>query len=247
MIVALLALFIAMSGTTYAVTSVPKRSVGSAQLKRGAVRTENIAKGAVTAAKLAKGVVSKGPAKAGFADKAGRSDRAKLADHAARADSATNATTAASATTAATAGDADTLDGKDSTYFLPRSTLFDIPRADLGPGETADVTIGPFKFTQRCLVDVAGVGTADVLISTTQSHSAFDGEVITSDLGPSSDEVQRRFAYVESPAGAPAFKASIDGTAVMPGGGEARSVVFYTGINLFGTTGRCQFGGLAIV
>jgi len=34
MVVALAALFVALSGTTYAVTSLPKRSVGSLQLKR---------------------------------------------------------------------------------------------------------------------------------------------------------------------------------------------------------------------
>ena len=54
-IIALLAMFIAMGGTTYAVTKLPKRSVGSLQLKKGAVHKENIANGAVTASKLAKG------------------------------------------------------------------------------------------------------------------------------------------------------------------------------------------------
>jgi hypothetical protein len=252
MIVSLIALFVAMGGTTYAVTSLPERSVGSAQLKRGAVRKENIAKGAVTASKLAKGLVYKAPAgkyaeKAGYAERAGKSEQAKLADRATLADNATSATSAGSAASAGTAANADTLDGRDSSFFLSRATLVDIPRSDLGPGQTSDVTIGPFKFKERCLVDQAGIGSADVLIWTTQDHSAFDGDAISADLLVGSAEPERRFIFVESPMGAPAFKASNDGTAVMPGGGEARSVVFYTGINLFGTSGRCYFGGLAIV
>ena len=106
MVVALVALFVAMGGTTYAVTSLPKRSVGSAQLKKGAVHKENIATGAVTASKLAKGLVGNGPrwtagptvpiivnqdipsdgvayaSKAGWADNAGKADRASLAEKA---------------------------------------------------------------------------------------------------------------------------------------------------------------------
>ena len=37
MVVALIALFVAMGGTTYAVKRLPKRSVGAAQLKKDAV------------------------------------------------------------------------------------------------------------------------------------------------------------------------------------------------------------------
>jgi hypothetical protein len=54
MIVALVALFVAMSGTTYAVKRLPKRSVGSSQLKKDAVRTRNIKARNVTRSKIAK-------------------------------------------------------------------------------------------------------------------------------------------------------------------------------------------------
>ena len=60
MIVALAALVMSLSGTTYAVTKLPSRSVGSTQLKKGAVRSENIAKGAVTTSKLALGLTAAG-------------------------------------------------------------------------------------------------------------------------------------------------------------------------------------------
>ena len=45
MIVALAALFVALGGTSYAALSLPKNSVGSAQIKRGAVTKTKIARG----------------------------------------------------------------------------------------------------------------------------------------------------------------------------------------------------------
>ena len=56
LVVSLIALFVALGGTSYAaVTAVPANSVGTAQLKNGAVTTPKIANGAVTAAKIAGG------------------------------------------------------------------------------------------------------------------------------------------------------------------------------------------------
>jgi hypothetical protein len=43
------------------------------------------------------------------------------------------------------------------------------------------------------------------------------------------------------------FKAEDDGTAVAPSGSEVRSITWYVGVNLFNTSGRCYFGGFAIV
>jgi hypothetical protein len=54
MIVAMIALFVAMGGTTYAVKRLPKRSVGAAQLKKNAVRTKNIKARNVTRSRIAK-------------------------------------------------------------------------------------------------------------------------------------------------------------------------------------------------
>jgi hypothetical protein len=54
MIVAMIALFVAMGGTTYAVKRLPKRSVGAAQLKKDAVRTRNIKARNVTRSRIAK-------------------------------------------------------------------------------------------------------------------------------------------------------------------------------------------------
>ena len=52
MVVAFIALFVAIGGSSYAVTRLPAKSVGSKQLRKGAVRTTNLANGAVTGAKV---------------------------------------------------------------------------------------------------------------------------------------------------------------------------------------------------
>jgi hypothetical protein len=52
LVVSLIALFVALGGTTYAATSLPRNSVGPKQLKKNAVTSPKIKKGAVTAAKI---------------------------------------------------------------------------------------------------------------------------------------------------------------------------------------------------
>jgi hypothetical protein len=57
-IVATLALFLALGGVSYAVLRIPKASVGTAQLRNGAVTAGKLARGAVTSSKLARGTVT---------------------------------------------------------------------------------------------------------------------------------------------------------------------------------------------
>src|SRR3954470_13302173 len=52
LVISLLALFVALGGTTYAVQRLPKRSVGPAQLRVDAVRNKNIKAGAVSRSKI---------------------------------------------------------------------------------------------------------------------------------------------------------------------------------------------------
>ncbi len=52
LVIALVALFVALGGTSYAALSIPANSVGSKQLKKNAVTTAKIKNGAVTAGKI---------------------------------------------------------------------------------------------------------------------------------------------------------------------------------------------------
>lgn len=52
MVVAFIALFVAIGGSSYAVTRLPARSVGAKQMRKAAVRTVNLANNAVTGAKV---------------------------------------------------------------------------------------------------------------------------------------------------------------------------------------------------
>jgi hypothetical protein len=264
MTLSLVALFMALSGTTYAVTQLPARSVGSAELQRGAVRSENIANGAVASSKLSQGSSARQArqssakrfranvsyaAKAGYADYALHADTAPLADRATFATTAGSASVAGSATTAGAAGDTAKLGGLDSSRYLSRSTIVEIPRFSLGNEETkVMLEYGPFKLTARCYInDALGEDDADVLISTTQPHSAFEGFSIDPDLSPGDFESTRSVIGVGGPTGAQQFESSADGTAVAPDGTEIRSMIFYSGLNLDGQAGPCTFGGMAIL
>jgi hypothetical protein len=85
------------------------------------------------------------------------------------------------------------------------------------------------------------------LISTTQPHSAFEGFSRDADLNPGDLEVNRSVVSVDETPGQPQFESSAYGTAIAPDGTEIRSMIVYAGVNLFGQTGRCSFGGFVIV
>ena len=113
--IALLALFIALGGTTYAATALPKNSVGTKQLKKNAVTAPKIKNGAVTNAKIGKNAVTGVKVKDDSLTGADilESSLGKVPS-AAAADSATNATNATHARpphTATTAANANALNG----------------------------------------------------------------------------------------------------------------------------------------
>ena len=57
LVVALLALIVALGGTSYAATKLPKNSVGSKQVKNSSLKAKDIAPGAIGATSIAPGVV----------------------------------------------------------------------------------------------------------------------------------------------------------------------------------------------
>lgn len=131
MIVALLALFVAMGGTTYAAINLPANSVGTKQLKNAAVSNSKLKNGAVGTNKLADRAVTRtklnvtgltvpDAIRAGSATtaaNAANADHATNANHAAVAD---NATHADSATGAVTADNANALGGQSADSYRDR-------------------------------------------------------------------------------------------------------------------------------
>jgi hypothetical protein len=61
MVVALVALVIALGGTGYAVTQLPKNSVGTAQIKKNAVTGAKVKNGSLTAVDFRRGTLLVGP------------------------------------------------------------------------------------------------------------------------------------------------------------------------------------------
>jgi hypothetical protein len=97
MVIACLALLVALSGTGYAAIKLPAKSVGTKQLKTGAVTNAKLARRAVTGAKVAGNSLTGTQIKEATlatVPKATRAVTADTATHATAADSATHAVTA---------------------------------------------------------------------------------------------------------------------------------------------------------
>ncbi len=94
-VMATVAVFIALGGASYAAIKVPKNSVGTKQLKNGAVTADKVKNGAITGQKIASQTLGTVPS----ATKATAAETATNAAHATTADTATNATNAANAKT----------------------------------------------------------------------------------------------------------------------------------------------------
>jgi hypothetical protein len=106
-VVACMALFVALGGVGYAATKLPKNSVGSKQLKNGAVTSAKLKAKAVTAAKLGAGAVGTA-ALANGAVTGAKVDASSLG-------TVPNATHANAANTAA---DATSLQGRPPSSFI---------------------------------------------------------------------------------------------------------------------------------
>jgi hypothetical protein len=118
MLVALLALFIALGGSSYAAVKI-----GARDIKRGAVGTRAVANDSIRSADIHNATITGADVKddaltnADIDNASLSAATAKSADTAARATTATTAASATTANTAKKADDAERLDGLDSTDF----------------------------------------------------------------------------------------------------------------------------------
>ena len=121
---------------------------------------------------------------------------------------------------------------------------------EIGEGTRDMLKVGPFTLMARCRVGEtiegqANSDQADIIISTTQSKSAFDGDDLLGSLDPGDDIETRQFVNTEHrPTGSPRFEASSDGLAI---GGDGKVYIrgsyLFAGININGEAGKCKFGG----
>jgi hypothetical protein len=127
--IALLALFVALSGVAVALPGKngidkndPKRgSIGTRAIANNSIRTADIRTGAVRASDIGDGSVTGDDVSEGTLGKVPRATSADSAARAATATSAETAKTAGSAATAASAANAGALDGVSSTGYLRTS------------------------------------------------------------------------------------------------------------------------------
>jgi hypothetical protein len=118
-VVSTICLFLLLGGgAAWAATSLPKNSVGTKQLKKGAVTGAKVKDGSLTGADINASTLGQVPS-AATAGTATSAAHATGADTATRAASAGSADHAASADTATRAGDATTLDGLGPSAFYP--------------------------------------------------------------------------------------------------------------------------------
>jgi hypothetical protein len=135
LIVAITALVVAMAGTAFAATQLPKNSVGSKQLKKDAVTGAKVKNGTLTGSDINLASLGKVPS-------AGNAESATLADRALTADSVNSAKTAQSADHAATAGHATTADSAtDADHAVVADSASSIPAA--GPIRIIDAAGEP--------------------------------------------------------------------------------------------------------
>lgn len=181
--IALIALFFALAGTTFAAANaLPRNSVGAKQLKKNAVTNVKIAKGAVT------GVKVKGNSLTGT-----QINEATLGK-------------VPSATTA------------DSAATVAKTFQTGIIKAQVG--QTVSVAaFGPFSVSMRCTDLGSNNYQLDLIISSTEDHSAAAGTASgPGDFGPATPEATRTLSTIQSTTPIYLSPYSIDLVAAAPSG-----------------------------
>lgn len=226
LVVAVIALVVALGGTSYAaITSVPRHSVGTrqlrngavtaAKLKRSAVRTAKLKNGAVTTAKLKNGAVTTVKLKNGAVTAAKLNTAGVTVPNAIHAQTASTATTASTAATAGTARTAETATKADS---LATSTSGSTESGSFAPSmatEVASQTLWTaISFPQPLAEPLSGSSKVVVTTSSTadcpgvgQAAAGYLCLYVAGDSGLSATTPSG--VYVDSPSGAGKYGVSL--------------------------------------
>ena len=209
-VVSTLCLFLLLGGAAWAATSLPKNSVGTPQLKNGAVTGAKVKNGSLTGADIEASTLGQVPS-AATAGTAADAAHATGADTATRAAAAGTADHAASADTATTAGDAKTLDGIGPSAFLPAGRVPRISYEGHSEGEPVAplpiLTVGPLTLSAQCAqAGEAGARNLLQIVATGPTGSTMDyGQTIGGStkvgvysLDPAALEVVERLISTET-------------------------------------------------
>jgi hypothetical protein len=237
MLIALLALFVAMGGTTFAVSRIPRNSVGSKQLKRSAVRSRNIARDAVQTRHLRKRSVT----------------RSKIAKNAVSSDlvgkdaltggdilesSLGTVPLASSALSASTAGNADRIDGLHAAKIDYRSTA--------GTGAVEILRLGGLALTATC----AAGPSIDVRATTTTGNAEIRAWGFGGPAGSGVTAADDDFEVGDSFDVDDVFSPAAEGGATLAyttdAGAQVTATLQYDQSTPLGGTTACMVGGTAL-
>ena len=154
LVVAVIALIVALGGTGYAAVVLPAHSVGTEQLKRGAVTTRAIHRSAITGSKVKNNTLTRRD----IAEQTlGEVPRAQ------HAESAVNAAAALRAGSAATAGNAAALQGHGAADFVSSGEYKQVFVKMQAGNEREVVRNGPISIYARCATTTVANQTVDEL------------------------------------------------------------------------------------
>jgi hypothetical protein len=206
MVVAIIALVIAASGTAIATTT---RISGDSLIKKGTLSGNRLRRHTLTGTQINLKKLGKVPA-------------------AGQADAAYNAVVASSALNATDAGNASMLDGLSASAFESASNVVRSGLVTASAGQTVQVaSFGPFTMNMTCTSGSAGSFTAKLQGSSSQDKSDIGGKIVT----PAGTSVA-----VDGTAVSASTQMETSGTAdfIAPvGGGYEGSLV--NGVNAFGS------------
>jgi hypothetical protein len=234
--VGLLALFVALGGTSYAATRL-----NGADLKNRSVSGHKLKRGTVTRKELSLKKLGKLPS----AERADRASRASRADRAGVAERASRATRSTSATFAAGAGNSNRLQGLAPSAFLPASRVRTTRLFYANNGQSRTVfSAPPFTVSVSC-TNVDPNDIARWRVSSREPHMSFYADQ-TQFFDVAANGLAEAVAVSRPHGDQGQLTTFRDGVFVTPSG-AALTLHAYAGVNLPGHAGQCAFAGYAIV